>query len=145
MTSDDTGRWQRTVAIATAICLIVAVALLFWRPRVALGFAGGVITGAGTLSALVVVLNRVVVPSNERRGHPAPWIILHVGKFVFIAAFAFLIVETLNGSILAFAGGYTIALIVLFVVVAGRTTMSDRLAVCGNDSSEEKGSESSED
>lgn len=116
------------MAIATAICLAVAVALLFWDPTVALGFVGGVVTGAGMLSALVVVLNRVVVPPHQRQSHPAPWIALHVLKFALAAAVAYVVVEMLGGDLFAFAGGYTVALIVLIAVMTGEPTVSSRLS-----------------
>jgi len=113
------GRRLSVTALAAAICLIVAVALLVWRPPVALGFVGGAITGAGMLGVLVGAINRVVVPPQERRPHPAPWVALHVVKFALAAAFAYLVIVVLEGDVLAFAGGYTVALIA-FLVALGR-------------------------
>jgi hypothetical protein len=136
MKSDGAGRWHRTVAIATAICIGVAVALLFWDRLIALGFIGGVLTGAGMLSALVVVLNRVVVPPDERRTHPARWIALHVVKFALAAALAYIVVEVLRGDILSFAVGYTVALMVLLIVMLGRPTISDHLADTNEEASD---------
>jgi hypothetical protein len=127
MTSETGGRWKPIVAIATAISLAVAVALLFWHPRIALGFVGGVITGAGMLSALVLVLNRVVVPPQERESHPAPWVVLHIVKFALAAALAYVVIEILQGDVLAFAGGYTVSLVVLLIIMAGEPTVSARL------------------
>lgn len=114
------GQRPSVVVIATAISLIVAVALLVWRPSAALGFAGGALTGAGMLSALVVVLTRLVAPPQERTSHPALWIALHVTKFALAAALAYLVVIVLEGNLLAFAGGYTVALITLLISY-GRT------------------------
>ncbi|MFW6437432.1 MAG: hypothetical protein ACOCZ7_00345 [Armatimonadota bacterium] len=124
------------MAAATAICLGVAVALLFWDPLIALGFVGGVITGAGTLGVLVVVLNRVVVPRDERKGRPAPWVALHIAKFAAAAALAYVVVEMLDGDIIAFAGGYTVALIVLLVTMAGEPTTVASLTPAAEDGSE---------
>jgi len=144
-TNGGSARWRRIVAIATAICVVVAVALFIWEPRVALGFTGGVITGAGTLSALVVVLNRVAVPPGERQGHPAPWVVLHVVKFVLAAVFAYLVIIRLAGDVMAFAGGYTIVLLVLMLVMAGEPTVSTRLAATFDEAAEDDGSDTSED
>jgi len=120
MTTDgDSGRRQRIAIVAAVVCLIAAVLFYLWRPRVALGFVGGVVTGAGMLSALVLVVNRIVVPQKERRHSPAMWAVLHVGKLLAAAAFAYLIVQTLGGDIVAFAGGYTLSLAVLFVMLLG--------------------------
>ncbi len=135
MTSDTHGHRHRVVAIATVVCAIVAVALLLWRPRVALGFVGGVITGAGMLSALVLVLNQVVVPPGERKGHPAPWVALHVAKFGIAVAFAWLIIETLDGDLLAFGAGYTVALVTLLVIMAGEPSVSNGLKPTREDAS----------
>jgi len=145
MTNDTPGRWQRIVVVSAAICAVVAVALAFWRPLVALGFVGGVVTGAGSLGALVVVLNRIAVPSSEATSRAAPWMVLHVGKFILVAAFAYLVVVTLGGSVLAFAGGYTIALVALVVIIAFRPTMSDSLSQPEDTSSEEEPYERKED
>ena len=126
--SGDSARWRRIVAIATVICAAVAVALFIWEPRVALGFVGGVITGAGTLSALVLVLNQVVVPPRERTSHPAPWVVLHVVKFIVAAGFAYLVIIIWSGDVVAFAGGYSIALLVLVLVMAGEPTVANGLS-----------------
>ncbi|MFW5867851.1 MAG: hypothetical protein ACOCX2_08550 [Armatimonadota bacterium] len=128
MTTERAERWRPIVAAATAISIGVAAALFFWHPSIALGFIGGVITGAGMLSALVMVLNRVVVPPDEREGHPAPWIALHVAKFAAAAGVAYLVIEVLGGDLIAFAGGYTAALIVLLVIMAGEPTISTYLS-----------------
>jgi hypothetical protein len=127
MTTERAGRARRIVAAATAISLVVAVALLLWRPLVALGFAGGVITGAGMISALVVVLNRVVVPPGERKGHVAPWIALHVARFALAVGVAYVVILMLGGDVIAFMAGYTFALAVLLVIMAGEPTVSTRL------------------
>jgi len=105
--------------VATAICLVAAVLLYIWHPLVALGFVGGVITGAGTLSALVLVSSRVVAPQHERTRYPGLWAALHVGKFALVAGFAYLVIIILAGNVAAFAAGYTVALIVLFVIMLG--------------------------
>jgi hypothetical protein len=78
------------------------------------------------LSALVVVLNRVIVAPDERRGHPLPWAILHVGKYMLAAVLAFVIIVLLHGDVLAFAGGYTVALVTLLIIVAGEPTTGQR-------------------
>ncbi len=139
MTTDrDPGRRRRIAIAAAAICLIAAVLLYLWRPRVALGFVGGVITGAGMLSVLVLVLNRIVVPQKERRYSPAVWAVLYVGKFVAAAAFAYLIVHVLGGDVVAFAGGYTLALAVLFVMLLGEKSPHARGAAQTDESSEDE-------
>jgi len=93
---------------------------LLVHPLVALGFAGGVLTGAGMLSALVVVLNKLMVPAQERSGPRWPWAVLHVGKFALAAGLAFLVIVVLEAHAGAFAAGYTVALITLLIVVGGR-------------------------
>lgn len=107
-------------AIAAGIAGIASVALLMWRPVVALGFAGGVITGAGMLSALVYVLNRAIVPPEDRGGRVWPLFLLHVAKFGLAAVFAYLVIIVLKGDVVAFAGGYTVALITLLICLGRR-------------------------
>jgi hypothetical protein len=136
-TSDAYGHRHRIVAITTAICAVVAVALLLWRPHVALGFVGGAITGAGMLSALVMVLNRLVVPPGERKGHPAPWVVLHVAKFALAAAIAWVVIELLGGDVIAFAAGYTMALLALIVILAYEPSVSNGLGGTGDASDED--------
>lgn len=109
------------VAVAGTVCAALAVALyLLVHPLVALGFVGGVLTGAGMLSALVVVLSKVMVPAREHPGPRWPWMILHVGKFAAAGGLAFLIIVVLEAHAGAFAAGYTAALITLLIVVGGR-------------------------
>ncbi len=72
------------------------------------------------LSALVFVLNRAVVPPNERRGPIALLMVLHVGKFALAAAFAYAIILVWDGSAGAFAVGYTVAVIVLLIIIGGQ-------------------------
>lgn len=106
---------------AGGACAATVVALhLLVHPLVALGFAGGVVTGAGMLSALVVVLNKVMVPTQERSGPQWPWLLLHVGKFAVAGIFAFALIVVLKANAMAFAAGYTVALIILLVIVGGR-------------------------
>jgi hypothetical protein len=145
MKTDEARRWPRIVAIASAICIGVAMALLFRDPLIALGFIGGVLTGAGMLSALVVVLNRVIVPPKERKAHPGPWIALHVAKFALAAGIAYLVVEMLSGDILAFAAGYTTALVVLLIIMGGEPTVSNHLAARSEDTSEDQTSDDAVD
>ena len=129
---------------ATVVCLVAAACLYFWRPSVALGFVGGVTTGAGTLSALVLVLNRVVVPQAERRYPPALWAVLHVGKFVLAAAFAYLIILVLRGDVVAFAVGYTVTLVVLFVMIPA-TLNGQRVPRAGTDRADDDGDDDTDD
>lgn len=146
MTSNGgSARWRRIAAIATAICAAVAVALFIWEPRVALGFAGGVITGAATLGALVLVLNQVVVPPRERTGHPGPWIVLHVMKFLVAAAFAYLVTIRWSGDVIAFAVGYTIALMVLMLIMAGEPSVATRLSESFEHTADEANEDALED
>ncbi|MBD3292559.1 MAG: hypothetical protein GF393_06515 [Armatimonadia bacterium] len=121
------------------------MALFIWEPRVALGFTGGVITGAGTLSALVLVLNRVVVPPRERTGHPAPWVVLHVVKFLIAAAFAYLLIVRWSGDVMAFAGGYSIALLVLVGIMAGEPTVANGLSARTDEKAQKVDPDASED
>ncbi len=75
------------VAAAAAISLIVAVTVYVLCGRhVALGFVGGVVTGAGMLSAFVRVLNKASVPAEERVGPTWPGTLPHVGEFAVVAA-----------------------------------------------------------
>ncbi|MFP4248998.1 MAG: hypothetical protein ACLFU7_05030 [Armatimonadota bacterium] len=131
------------MAVATAVSVVVAAALLLWRPLVALGFVGGVVTGAGMISALVVVLNRVVVPPQERTGHPAPWIALHVAKFALALGVAYLVTLVLGGDLIAFMIGYTVALAVLLIIMAGEPTVSGRLSELTEDASEDEDQDTS--
>lgn len=109
------------MAVAGVVCAAAAVVLrLLAHPLVALGFVGGVLTGAGMLSALVVVLNKVMVPAVERTGSQWPWLVLHVGKFGAAGALAFVVIVVLKASAVAFAAGYTAALVTLLIVVGGR-------------------------
>jgi len=111
-------------AIAAGIAGIASVALLMWRPLVALGFVGGVITGAGMLSALVYVLDRAIVTPEDRRGRVWPLFLLHVVKFGLAAVLAYVAIIVLKGDVVAFAGGYTVALITLLISLGrgGRDT-----------------------
>jgi hypothetical protein len=107
--------------VAGMVCAATVVVLhLLVHPLVALGFAGGVVTGAGMLSALIVVLNKVMVPPQERSGPQWPWLLLHVGKFAVVGVLAFALIVVLKANAVAFAVGYTIALIILLVIVGGR-------------------------
>lgn len=100
----------QVVAAAGAACTVAAAVLyLLVGPLVALGFAGGVLTGAGMLSALVVVLNKLMVPASERCGTPWPWILLHVGTFAAAGVSAFVVVVVLNAHAVVFAARYTAA------------------------------------
>ncbi len=111
--------WPRRVALATgAAALVICVALYaLWGPLVALGYAGGVLTGAGMLSALVFVLKRVTVPPEERPRAAWAYVVLHVGKFGLAAAAACLVIVVWRGSAVAFAAGYTVALIALLIAL----------------------------
>jgi hypothetical protein len=122
MTSNhDPGRPRLIVATAAGPSLINTIILFFaWSPRVALGYVGGAVTGAGMLSALVFVLNRAVVPPNERRGSMPLLMVLHVGKFALAAAFAYLLILVWQASAGAFAVGYTVAVIVLLIIIGGQ-------------------------
>jgi hypothetical protein len=111
---------SRAVTVAVLLSLAISVALLLWRPAAALGFAGGVLTGAGMLGALVAAINHVVVPAKERKSHPAPWVALHVVKFAVAALFAWLVIVVLGGDVFAFAGGYSVALITLLLSLGRR-------------------------
>ncbi len=106
------------MAVAGGISLAAVVAAYAsWGPLVALGYAGGVLTGAGMLSALAFVLSRLVVPQDERRGPTWPWMVLHLGKFGLAGAAAYLVIVVWHGSAVAFAAGYTVALIALLVAL----------------------------
>jgi len=108
----------RIAAAAAAISLIAAAASwVLWGRHVALGFVGGVVTGAGMLSALVLVLSRVIVPAEERVGPTWPWALLHVGKLGVAAVVAYLVIIVWRGSAIAFAAGYTVALIALLAAL----------------------------
>lgn len=114
-------RWGRIVAIAAAVSVIAAVAAyLLWGRHVALGFAGGVLTGAGMLSALVVVLNKLAVPADEHTGAAWPWVMLHVAKLAAAIVVAGLVVIVWRGNAVAFAVGYTVALVALLVTLGDR-------------------------
>jgi F0F1-type ATP synthase assembly protein I len=114
------ARRSRAVTVAVLLSLAIVVALLLWRPAAALGFAGGVLTGAGMLGALVAAINHVVVPAKERKSHPAPWVALHIVKFIVAAVFAWLVIVVLGGDVFAFAGGYSVALITLLLSIGRR-------------------------
>jgi hypothetical protein len=116
MTSNGSAIAGRGVLrAATVITIVIAVALLLWRPLVALGFVGGVVTGAGMLSALVFVLNRLVVTPGERRGARWPYLLLHAAKLGMAIAFAFFVIIVWRGNVIAFAAGYTAALVALLI------------------------------
>ena len=116
------------VNIAGAVSMAIAACLyLWWDPLIALGYAGGVITGAGMLSALAFVLRKVIVPTAERPGARWPYLLLHVGKLGLAVAFAFLVVIVWRGSALAFTAGYTVALAAFIVVLRPhQTTLPSR-------------------
>ncbi|MEA3400202.1 MAG: hypothetical protein U9R79_03055 [Armatimonadota bacterium] len=121
MTSDaGPDRVRAIVAVGAAAAVAITVPLyVLGHSLVALGFIGGALTGAGMLSALVFVLSRLVVPPGQRKGPTWPYWLLHAGKFLMAGAFAYLIILVLHGDVIAFAGGYTLALVVLLVVAAG--------------------------
>ncbi len=113
------------MAVAGGVSLAAVMAsCVLWGPLVALGYAGGVLTGAGLLSALVFVLNRLIVPHDECRGPAWPWMVLHLGKFGLVAALAYLVIIVLHGSTAAFAAGYATALVTLFIAMGGRTRVA---------------------
>ncbi len=114
------GRRLHAVTWALLLSVIVAVALFVWRPAAAVGFAGGILTGTGMLGALVAAINHVVVSPRERKSHPAPWVALHITKFILAAAFAWLVIVVLGGDVFAFAGGYSVALITLMFSLGRR-------------------------
>ncbi|MGC9317371.1 MAG: hypothetical protein ACP5KN_04960 [Armatimonadota bacterium] len=122
MTSDaGPGRVRAIVAAGAAATVAITIALCVLGHRlVALGFVGGALTGAGMLSALVFVLSRLVVPPQQRRGPTWPYWALHASKLLVAAAFAYLIILVLHGDAIAFAVGYTLALLVLVIVAAGQ-------------------------
>ncbi len=114
-------RTVRIVAVAAAISLIAAVTgYVLWGRDVALGFVGGVVTGAGMLSALVLVLNKLAVPADERTGATWPWAVLHVAKLGVAIVVAWLVIIVWHGSAVAFAAGYTVALVALLVGLSDR-------------------------
>jgi len=117
-------RTVRIVAVAAAISLIAAVSgYVLWGRHVALGFVGGVVTGAGMLSALVLVLNKLAVPADERTGATWPWALLHVAKLGAAIVVAWLVVIVWRASAIAFAAGYTVALVALLVGLSDRVDM----------------------
>ncbi|MGM0492809.1 MAG: hypothetical protein ACQER1_07685 [Armatimonadota bacterium] len=117
MRTDRADRASRNVLAASAgVSGVITVGLLLWRPTVALGYAGGVVTGAGMLGVLVFILTRATVPSEERT---APiWLLLVVQtmKLLVAAAVAFVVILVWDGSAAGFAAGYTTAVIVLVVM-----------------------------
>ena len=100
---------------------LASVALLVWVGwRAAAGFAGGALAGAGMLAALVVVVDRLVVPEVERRGPRWPWLLLHVGKLGVVVVGAWLLIVVAGASLLGFAAGYAVAMVGLFVYLSLR-------------------------
>ncbi|MGD9494760.1 MAG: hypothetical protein AB7Y46_00490 [Armatimonadota bacterium] len=111
----------RLLAIVGALSVIVSACMwAWWSPLVALGYAGGVLTGAGMLSALVFVLGRLVVAPEQRAGPRWPYLLLHLGKLGLAAAFAYLVIIVWQGSAIAFAAGYTVVLIAVLVALGER-------------------------
>lgn len=121
MSSRPASERSRSLLMASAVisAIIVVVLLIAWSPRVALGYAGGVVTGAGMLSALAFVLNRLIVPSHERSGSATILLLLHAGKFLLAAALAYLFIVLWEGSAGAFAVGYTVALATMIIIISG--------------------------
>lgn len=114
------ARTFTTLVVAAVLSLILSVLLhVTLGPKVALGFAGGVLVGAGMLSALVFVLNRALKPDDRPGAPPVLLLILHTGKFIVAAAAAYVIVKLWRGDPFAFAGGYTVALAVLIIIAGG--------------------------
>ncbi|MGI5817948.1 MAG: hypothetical protein ACOX9R_07590 [Armatimonadota bacterium] len=124
MKTERAARRSRVVlAVAAGVSGVVTVALLLWRPSVALGYLGGVLTGAGMLSALVYVLNRLIVPPEQRTAPVWPLALLHAGKLGLAMVIAFVVILVWEGSAVGFALGYTTALITL-VAISGLRPVS---------------------
>lgn len=122
--SHASARARAITALSAGFSVIASVVLyVAWSPHVALGFAGGVVTGAGMLSALVFVINRALVPpQQETRGPAVLLLMLHVGKFGAAAALAWVVIKVWNGSAGGFVVGYTLALAVLIIIIGGEPT-----------------------
>jgi len=103
------------VAVAVTVALL---ALVGWRA--AAGFAGGALTGAGMLAALVVAVDRLVLPSGESHGPRWPWLLLHVGKLGAAVVVAYLLIVIAGASLWGFAAGYAVALAGLFLHMSSR-------------------------
>lgn len=115
-----TRRSTRLLVGGAVFSAIVTGALLLCRPLVALGYLGGVLTGAGMLSALVFVLHRAVAPPQERTGPIWPLAVLQAVKLGLAGAVAFVVILVWGGSAAGFAIGYLTALVTLIVIVGLR-------------------------
>ncbi len=122
MTSEaERGRPRRVMTVAGVVAAAVTVALYSVEgPSGALGFAGGVLTGAGMLSALVFVLTRAVVRPARRPKSVWLLVVLHVAKFGLAAVFMYVVLILFAGSAAAFAIGYGYALLILVIEVSRR-------------------------
>ena len=85
------------------------------------------------LSALVFVLERALVPGEQRGGSFALLMIMHGGKFILAAAIAYVVIKLWGGSAGGFAAGYTVSLAVLIIIFGGAPS-SVRLPENGGDS-----------
>jgi hypothetical protein len=66
-------------------------------------------------------------------------------KFLIAAAFAYVIIVTWSGDVMAFAGGYSVALLVLMVIMAGEPTVANGLSATIADNSDDSGRGTPED
>jgi len=114
----------KAIGLATVLASVALWVWLGWRQ--AAGFAGGVLAGAGLLAALVVVVDRLVVPESERHGPRWPWLLLHTGKLLVVIVGAYLLIVVARASIAGFALGYAVAMIGLFVYLGSRRALSAR-------------------
>jgi|GEM_PF-6517061 len=115
------ARAQGPVLLVAGLLALGAGAVLWaWLGwAAALGYLGGVATGAGMLAALVLCVSRLVAPAAERRGPRWPYLLLHLGKFAAAVALAWVLVVVLRASLAAFAGGYLTALIAFVAYFGG--------------------------
>ena len=114
----------RTMSLVALGISVVLLVLLGWQAGV--GFAGGVIVGAGMLWALVVCANKLVVAPGEARGPRWPYLLLHLGKFAAAVALAWLLVVVLGASVGAFAAGYGMALAVTLMHLGAKGSVEAR-------------------
>lgn len=124
-TEAERGRPRGVITAAGVVAVVITtVAYGLGGPSLALGFAGGVLTGAGMLSALVFVLARTIVRPTQRPKGAWLLVVLQVAKFGLAAVFMYIVVLVFEGSAAAFAVGYGFALLILIVGMSLRATLT---------------------
>jgi len=104
--SDPQG--ARTVRLVVYVLVpVISLALLAYPGwRVALGFAGGALVGAGMLGGLVFCAEKLVIAPAEQPRRRWPYVAMHLAKFPGALAVVLVLVLAFRASVAGVGAGY---------------------------------------